>query len=151
MRFNRLWELYHGRLGLVEAPRSKEVWVRTSMEDHTMQIAGAMLGAMGTVTWPWAVYTRPSSVRALCFLPLGCVRADTPADRLARAGVHVSRRQCNAQRVQRGASVEHLSESARLKARRCRVQHCGARRMAQLKYVVPPIHTHMVSHSCGAR
>ncbi|KAH8988416.1 phosphoglycerate mutase-like protein [Lactarius akahatsu] len=44
-----LWELYHARLGLVSAPRPRpdEVWVRTSTEDRTMQVAGAMLAAMG--------------------------------------------------------------------------------------------------------
>ena len=75
-----------------------------------MQVAGAMLGAMGAGTWPWAVYTQPSSVRALCFLPRRYARADTPADRLARTGVRVSRRRCSARRVRGGASVDGASE-----------------------------------------
>ena len=55
-----------------------------------MQVAGAMLSAMGAGTWPWAVYTQPSSVRALLFLPM---RASLyTADRFARAGVRMSRR-----------------------------------------------------------
>ena len=49
------------------APRPDEVQVRTSTEDRTMQVAGAVLGAMGTGTWPWAAYTQPSSVYASLF------------------------------------------------------------------------------------
>ncbi|KAI9431170.1 phosphoglycerate mutase-like protein [Lactarius indigo] len=65
-----LWELYHARPGLVSAsrPRQDEVWVRTSTEDRTMQVAGAMLAAMGAGTdaeRPWAVYTQPSSIDSL--------------------------------------------------------------------------------------
>ncbi|KAH9017569.1 phosphoglycerate mutase-like protein, partial [Lactarius pseudohatsudake] len=65
-----LWELYHARLRLVSAPRPRpdEVWVRTSTEDRTMQVAGAMLAAMGAGTdagRPWAVYTQPSSIDSL--------------------------------------------------------------------------------------
>ena len=38
-----------------------------------MQVAGTMLGAVCAGTWTWAVFTQPSSVRAL---PLRCSRAD---------------------------------------------------------------------------
>ena len=54
-----------------------------------MQVAGAMLDAMGAGTGPWAVYTQPSSV-SLPF-PTSVRELTPPADRLARAGVRVSR------------------------------------------------------------
>ncbi|KAN0129956.1 phosphoglycerate mutase [Lactarius tabidus] len=95
-----LWELYHTRLGFVGAPRSDEVWVRTSTEDRTMQVAGAMLGAMGAGTWPWAVYTQPSSIDSL--VPAyACPAADAVRDAFQDVP----------------AWTEHLRENAPLKER----------------------------------
>ena len=59
-----LWELYHDHLGLIRAVDPSEIWVRTSTEDRTMQVAGAMLAAMDPLVagQPWPVYTQPASV-----------------------------------------------------------------------------------------
>lgn len=61
-----LWELYHDHLGLVHAVDPSEIWVRTSTEDRTMQVAGAMLAAMDPLVagLPWPVYTQPASARS---------------------------------------------------------------------------------------
>ena len=83
-----------------------------------------------------------------------CVaRADTPADRLARTGVHVSRCRCSAQRVRGGASVDGAPERERAAqgAPRCRVRHCGARRVGQLVYVVPQVPINYMSHILATR
>jgi 2-phosphoxylose phosphatase len=60
-----LWELYHDRLGFLDAVDPCEIWIRTSTEDRTMQVAGAMLAAMDPqrAGQPWAVHTQPASVR----------------------------------------------------------------------------------------
>ncbi|KAH9957830.1 histidine phosphatase superfamily [Russula dissimulans] len=62
-----LWELYHDRLGLLCAVDPAEIWVRTSTEDRTMQVAGAMLAAMdpNVAGQPWTVYTQPASIDSL--------------------------------------------------------------------------------------
>ena len=74
-------------------------------QNRTMQVAGLHARRDGRV-----VYTQPSSVRALLFLPLRCARADTPTDRLARASIRVSRRRCGARRVRGSASMDEASE-----------------------------------------
>ena len=60
-----LWELYHDHLGFLRVVDPNEIWVRTSTEDRTMQVAGAMLAAMDPFVTglPWPVYTQPASVR----------------------------------------------------------------------------------------
>jgi len=60
-----LWELYHDKLGFLCAVDPAEIWVRTSTEDRTMQVAGAMLAAMdpNVAGKPWSVHTQPTSVR----------------------------------------------------------------------------------------
>ncbi|KAF8498089.1 phosphoglycerate mutase-like protein [Russula emetica] len=62
-----LWELYHGHLGFLRAVDPNEIWVRTSTEDRTMQVAGAMLAAMDPFVagLPWPVYTQPASIDSL--------------------------------------------------------------------------------------
>ncbi|KAI9463914.1 phosphoglycerate mutase-like protein [Russula earlei] len=62
-----LWELYHDRLGFLSAVDPAEIWVRTSTEDRTMQVAGAMLAAMdpSVAGQPWTVYTQPASIDSL--------------------------------------------------------------------------------------
>ncbi|KAH8989038.1 phosphoglycerate mutase-like protein [Lactarius hatsudake] len=118
-----LWELYHARLGLVSAPRPRpdEVWVRTSTEDRTMQVAGAMLAAMGAGTdagRPWAVYTQPSSVRSLP--PALPPRASCPPRQIDSL---VPAYACPAANAVRDAFqavpawTAHLQENAPLKAR----------------------------------
>jgi hypothetical protein len=59
-----LWELYHDRLGFLAAVDPAEIWVRTSTEDRTLQVAGAMLSAMNPRIsgQPWNVHTQPASV-----------------------------------------------------------------------------------------
>ncbi|KAF8264862.1 histidine phosphatase superfamily [Lactarius quietus] len=96
-----LWELYHARLGLVSAyVGPEEVWVRTSTEDRTMQVAGAMLGAMDAGAGPWTVYTQPSSIDSL--VPAySCPTADAVRDAFEAVP----------------AWTAHLNDNARLKAR----------------------------------
>jgi hypothetical protein len=67
-----LWELYHDHLGFVRAVDPTEIWVRTSTEDRTMQVAGAMLAAMDPLVAGllWPVYTQPASVRPRSRPPL---------------------------------------------------------------------------------
>ncbi|KAI0293662.1 phosphoglycerate mutase-like protein [Multifurca ochricompacta] len=64
-----LWELYHDHLGFLSVVSPEEIWVRTSTEDRTMQVAGAMLAAMDPLRaargQPWAVHTQPSSIDSL--------------------------------------------------------------------------------------
>lgn len=62
-----LWELYHHHLGFLRAVDPNEIWVRTSTEDRTMQVAGAMLAAMDPFIAgsPWPVYTQPASIDSL--------------------------------------------------------------------------------------
>ncbi|KAH9993436.1 phosphoglycerate mutase-like protein [Russula vinacea] len=62
-----LWELYHDHLGFVRGVDPREIWVRTSTEDRTMQVAGAMLAAMDPLVagLPWPVYTQPASIDSL--------------------------------------------------------------------------------------
>jgi len=59
-----LWELYHDRLEFLTAVDPTEIWVRTSTEDRTLQVAGAMLAAMDPRASgkPWKVHTQPASV-----------------------------------------------------------------------------------------
>jgi 2-phosphoxylose phosphatase len=69
-----LWELYHDHLGFLRAVDPNEIWVRTSTEDRTMQVAGAMLAAMDPFVagLPWPVYTQPASVRPRSRHPHSC-------------------------------------------------------------------------------
>lgn len=109
-----------------------------------MQVAGAMLGAMGAGRGPWAVYTQPSSVRPLPNFPNALFffffASFPPVDRLARAGVRVSRSRRGARGVSGRAGVDGASareRTAQGKAR-CRVRYRGARRMGQLVSVASP-------------
>ncbi|KAH9966321.1 phosphoglycerate mutase-like protein [Lactifluus volemus] len=62
-----LWELYHDHLGFLNVVDPSEIWVRTSTQDRTMQVAGAMLAAMDPqrAGQPWTVYTQPASIDSL--------------------------------------------------------------------------------------
>ena len=106
-----LWELYHDRLGLVGAVEPSEIWVRTSTEDRTMQVAGAMLAAMDPLVagLPWPVYTEPASVspcsRVSDMLNLLNNLTRHP-DRLSRPSISMSRRDCGARSIPIRASLD---------------------------------------------
>ena len=84
-----------------------------------MQTVGAMLGTTGAGIWPWAMYTPPPYVRALCFLPLRCARADTALkiDSLVQAYACAVADAMRDAFEEVPAWTEHLSENALLKAR----------------------------------
>ena len=82
-----------------------------------MQVAGAMLSAMGAERSPWAVYTQPSSVRPVPHPPLRAADPHLQIDSLVPAYA------CPAANAVRDAFeavpawTAHLSENASLKAR----------------------------------
>jgi hypothetical protein len=107
-----LWGLYHDRLGFLAAVDSTEIRVRTSTEDRTLQVAGAMLGAMDQRVSgrPWNVHTQPASVRDPPRLrpsqATDSCRAATLPDRLDGPGVPMPRRERGARRVPSRAGVD---------------------------------------------
>lgn len=86
-----------------------------------MQVAGAMLGAMGAVTdagRPWAVYTQPSSVRPLpCSVVRHRVRFVPQIDSLVPAYACPAADAVRAAYEAVPAWTAHLRENAPLKAR----------------------------------
>jgi len=131
-----LWELYHDKLGFLCAVNPAEIWVRTSTEDRTMQVAGAMLAAMDpdVAGKPWTVYTQPASVR-LPGTPAFPLRPDDhlrlKLDRLPRPGVPVPRRECGTRSISSRSRVDKPPPGKRGPQgapRRC-LWHCRARRL----------------------
>jgi hypothetical protein len=138
-----LWELYHDRLGFLVAVDPTEIRVRTSTEDRTLQVAGAMLAAMDPRVSgrPWKVHTQPASVRDAVNPPRlrpsrttdQCCAA-TLLDRLDGPGVPMPRRGRGARRVPSRAGVDDALADERIAqgASRRSLCHCRAQRMGQV-------------------
>lgn len=118
-----------------------EIWVRTSTEDRTLQVAGAMLAAMDprVIGQPWKVHTQPASVRnPVAAEPKSpqptLMHEKKMLDRLARPSVPMSRRERGARRIPGGAGVDNTStgECVTQGASRCRLWYCRARRLGKL-------------------
>lgn len=78
-----LWELYHDRLEFLTVVDPTEIWLRTSTEDRTLQVAGAILAAMDPRASgkPWNVHTQPASVcSTVAMKPNTHIIATTDAD-----------------------------------------------------------------------
>ncbi|KAF9223286.1 phosphoglycerate mutase-like protein [Gyrodon lividus] len=61
------WSVYHGKLGFLEHVNTADIYIRTSTEVRTHQVAGAILYGMdpSTVTQRWPVYTQPENIDSL--------------------------------------------------------------------------------------
>lgn len=62
-----LWGVYHERLGFLEHVNEKEIYIRTSTEPRTHQVAGAMLYGMDpdTAGKQWSVHMQPDIIDSL--------------------------------------------------------------------------------------
>jgi 2-phosphoxylose phosphatase len=58
------WELYHKKLGFLNKVNEHELYIRTSTETRTFQVAGGMLYGMDphTVKQPFKVHNQPANV-----------------------------------------------------------------------------------------
>ncbi|KAI0040100.1 phosphoglycerate mutase-like protein [Auriscalpium vulgare] len=61
------WAVYHHKLGFLRSVDQSEIWVRTSTEDRTMQVASGMLFGMdpATAERSWPVFTQPSTIDSM--------------------------------------------------------------------------------------
>ncbi|KIJ59604.1 hypothetical protein HYDPIDRAFT_33044 [Hydnomerulius pinastri MD-312] len=71
------WSVYHHKLGFLEHVNQEDIYVRTTTEVRTYQVAGGLLYGMdpSTVKQRWPVYTQPENIDSL--VPnYGCPNAD---------------------------------------------------------------------------
>ncbi|KAF9233181.1 phosphoglycerate mutase-like protein [Melanogaster broomeanus] len=61
------WSVYHGKLGFLEHVNTEDIYIRTSTETRTHQVAGAILYGMdpSTIKQQWPVYTQPGNIDSL--------------------------------------------------------------------------------------
>ncbi|KAG8215761.1 phosphoglycerate mutase-like protein [Butyriboletus roseoflavus] len=72
------WSVYHDALGFLDTVDPRDIYVRTSTEVRTHQVAGAILYGMdpSTIGRRWPIYTQPQNIDSL--VPnYGCPNANT--------------------------------------------------------------------------
>jgi 2-phosphoxylose phosphatase len=64
MRYQDFWGVYHGKLGFLQEVNERQLYIRTSTETRTFQVAGGMLYGMNKklATNTFKVYTQPDVV-----------------------------------------------------------------------------------------
>ena len=65
MSLQDFWAVYHDKLGFLKTVNENDIFIRTSTETRTFQVAGGLLAGMdpGMIGRPFPVTTQPAPVR----------------------------------------------------------------------------------------